>query len=169
MFRWKNCTRAETLVQFFPRKIERINRPTRHVLLQKMWSCQHEDTCYKNKAVARPLIIIMKIAIPKNKNGFKLTLSIYWIFIMTSSNGNIFRVTGPSWEKSTVDLLMSLTKASDDADHWCFLWSAPEQTIESRDLRRHGAQYDATLMFGKWWRLYRNLTNTNGILFMAKI
>ena len=25
------CTRAEALVQFFPRKIERINRPTRHV------------------------------------------------------------------------------------------------------------------------------------------
>ena len=32
-FRWKNCTRIEALVQFFPRKIERINRPTRHVLL----------------------------------------------------------------------------------------------------------------------------------------
>ena len=30
---WKNCTRAEALVHFFPRKIERINRPTRHVLL----------------------------------------------------------------------------------------------------------------------------------------
>ena len=33
IFRWKNCTRAEALVQFSPRKIERINRPTRHVLL----------------------------------------------------------------------------------------------------------------------------------------
>ena len=30
----ENCTRAEALVQFFPRKIERINTPTRHVLLQ---------------------------------------------------------------------------------------------------------------------------------------
>ena len=34
ILRWKNCTRAEALVQLFPRKIERINRPTRHVFLQ---------------------------------------------------------------------------------------------------------------------------------------
>ena len=33
--RWKNCTRAETLVQFFPHKIEQMNRPTRHVFLHK--------------------------------------------------------------------------------------------------------------------------------------
>ena len=42
--------------------------------------------------------------------------------MMTSSNGNIFRVTGPYW-------LIPLTQAS-DAVLWCFLWSAPEQTIE---------------------------------------
>ena len=28
----KNCTSASARVQFFQRKIERINRPTRHVL-----------------------------------------------------------------------------------------------------------------------------------------
>ena len=41
-FLLENCTRAEALVQFFQRKIERINRPTRHVLLQichiKVWT-----------------------------------------------------------------------------------------------------------------------------------
>ena len=35
ILRWKNCNRAEALMQFFPRKIERINRPTRHVFLHK--------------------------------------------------------------------------------------------------------------------------------------
>ena len=34
ILRRKNFTRAEALLHFFPRKIERINRPTRHVFLQ---------------------------------------------------------------------------------------------------------------------------------------
>ena len=48
---------------------------------------------------------------------------------MTSSNGNIFRVTGPLWGKFTCHRWIPLTKAS-DAELWGFLWSAPEQTIE---------------------------------------
>ena len=42
--------------------------------------------------------------------------------MMTSSNGNTFRVTG---------LLCGefLTNTS-DVELWCFLWSAPEQTVE---------------------------------------
>ena len=47
--------------------------------------------------------------------------------MMTSSNGNIFRVTGPLWGESTGDRRIPLTKAS-DAELWCFLWS--EQTVE---------------------------------------
>ena len=49
--------------------------------------------------------------------------------MMTSSNGNIFRVTGPLWEEYIGYRWIPLTKAS-DAELWCFLWSAPEQTIE---------------------------------------
>ena len=43
--------------------------------------------------------------------------------MMTSSNGNIFRVFlyGDQW--------IPLTKAS-DAELWFFLWYAPEQTFE---------------------------------------
>ena len=41
--------------------------------------------------------------------------------MMTSSNGNILRVTGQWW--------IPLTKAS-DAELWCFLWPVPEQTVE---------------------------------------
>ena len=46
--------------------------------------------------------------------------------MMTSSNGNKFRVAAPIWED---DRWIPLTKAS-DADFWWFLWSAPEQTVE---------------------------------------
>ena len=48
---------------------------------------------------------------------------------MTSSNGNIFRITGPLWGESTRDRWIPLTKAS-DTEHWCFLLSVPEQTVE---------------------------------------
>ena len=48
---------------------------------------------------------------------------------MTSSNGNIFRVTGPLWGESTDHRWIPLKKAN-DAELWCFLWTAPEQTVE---------------------------------------
>ena len=40
--------------------------------------------------------------------------------MMTSSNGNIFRVTGPLWGESTGHRWIPLTNAS-DAELWCFL------------------------------------------------
>ena len=45
--------------------------------------------------------------------------------MMTSSNGNIFRVTGHLCGKFTGPRWISHTKAS-DAELWCLLWSAPE-------------------------------------------
>ena len=47
-----------------------------------------------------------------------------WFTMMTSSNGNIFRVTGPLWG----------TKAS-DAELCCFLWSAPEKRSSKQSWR----------------------------------
>ena len=49
--------------------------------------------------------------------------------MMTSSNGNIFRITDPLWGESTGQRRIPLTKAT-DAYLWCFLWSAHEQTVE---------------------------------------
>ena len=49
--------------------------------------------------------------------------------MMTSSNGNIFLITGPLWGESTGDRWTPLTKAS-DVDLWYFLWSALEQRVE---------------------------------------
>ena len=57
----------------------------------------------------------------------------YWVrrhrWMMTSSNGTIFRVTGHLWGESTGHQWIPLLKAN-DAELWCFLWSAPEQTFE---------------------------------------
>ena len=47
------------------------------------------------------------------------------IFMMTSSNGNIFRVTDHLCGKFTGPRWISRTKAS-DAELWCFLWFTPE-------------------------------------------
>ena len=47
----------------------------------------------------------------------------------TSSTGSIFRVTGPLYGEFTGHRWIPRTKTS-DAELWCFLWSAPEQTVE---------------------------------------
>ena len=49
--------------------------------------------------------------------------------LMTSSNGNIFRVTGLLCGEFTDHRCIPHTKAS-DAELWCFLWSTPEPTVE---------------------------------------
>ena len=49
----------------------------------------------------------------------------YLKHMMTSSNGNIFRVAGPLCGEFTGPRWIPLTKAS-DAELWYFLWSAPE-------------------------------------------
>ena len=49
--------------------------------------------------------------------------------MITSSNGNILRVTGPLCGEFTGHRWIPLTKAS-DAELWYFMWSAPEQTVD---------------------------------------
>ena len=66
--------------------------------------------------------------------------------MMTSSNGNIFRVTGPFWG----DRWIPLTKAS-DAELCCFLFiyawtNGWANNRNAADLRRHRAHYDITVM-----------------------
>ena len=70
--------------------------------------------------------------------------------MMVSSNGNIFRVTGPLCGEFTGHLWITLTKVS-NAELWCFLWSAPwingwVNTREAGDLRRHRTHYDVIVM-----------------------
>ena len=68
----------------------------------------------------------------------------------TSSNGNIFRVTGHLCGEFTGHRWIPRTKAS-DAELWYVLLSAPEYTTgalnrEVGGLRRHRAHYDVTVM-----------------------
>ena len=51
------------------------------------------------------------------------------VSMMTSAYGNIFRATGHLWGEFTGHRWIPRTKAS-DAELWCFLWSAPEWTVE---------------------------------------
>ena len=81
-----------------------------------------------------------------------------WLHMM-SSNGNIFRVTGPLCGEFTSHRWIHLTKAS-DAELWCFLWSAPwiNELVNNRevgDLRRHRAHYDvvATILSLSVWNM----------------
>ena len=58
----------------------------------------------------------------------KITLN--WMStMMTSWNGNFFRVTGHLCGEFSGLRWIPRTKAS-DAELWCFLWSAPELTVE---------------------------------------
>ena len=70
--------------------------------------------------------------------------------IMTSSNGNIFRVTGPLCGEFTGHRWLPLTKAS-DSELWCLLWYAPWingwiNNREAGDFKRHRAHYDVIVI-----------------------
>ena len=76
--------------------------------------------------------------------------SLISVLMMTSSNGNIFRVTDLLCEGFIGHRWIPLTKAS-DAELWCFLWSAPwingwVNNRKAGDLRRHRAHYDVIVM-----------------------
>ena len=74
-------------------------------------------------------------------------IALHMSIIMTSSNGNIFRVTGPLCGEFTGHRRIPLTKAS-DAELWCLfsLICAWVNNREAGDLRRHCAHYDVTIM-----------------------
>ena len=72
---------------------------------------------------------------------------------MTSSNGNIFHVTGPLCGEFTGHRWIPHTKAN-DAERWCFLWSPPwingwVNNLEAGDLRRRRAYYDVIVIHYK--------------------
>ena len=78
--------------------------------------------------------------------------------MMTSSNGNIFRVTGPLCGEFTGDWWIPLTKAS-DAELSCFLWSALEWSIEKTIVRLVISDASALIMTS----LLRHLGRTSSI------
>ena len=80
--------------------------------------------------------------------SWKITHGIL-VTMKTLSNRKILRVTGPLRGESTCNRWIILTKAS-DVELWCFLWSAPEQTvkqtIETPVMIHHRPHYDVTVV-----------------------
>ena len=81
--------------------------------------------CVWNSMYAHRKFSISRVGVYTFRNADNLNqrCQSYSYLMMTSSNGNIVRVTGPLWGESTG--WIPLTKAS-GAELWCFLWSAPE-------------------------------------------
>ena len=79
------------------------------------WKC-HERPCPRFYVhTSRPMTSSTKKELLYQHRGY----------MMTSSNGNIFRVTGPLCGEFTGPRWIHRTKAS-DAELWCFLWSVSE-------------------------------------------
>ena len=76
---------------------------------------------------------------------------LFLVFMMMSSNGNNFRVTGSLCGEFAAPRWIRLTKAS-DAELWGFLWYVPwingwVNNREAGDLRRHRAHYDVIVIY----------------------
>ena len=121
-----------------------INRILEIQSSKLMWYITHLCISVLSYIVMNFHIILLKSKtkerVPAQPCGFKSITGFHnhavipichFIFIhnlnhmMTSSNGNIFRVTGHLCKEFTGPRWIPLTKAS-DAELWCFLWPAPE-------------------------------------------
>ena len=93
----------------------------------------------------RPPLLAMSLLDDINE---RYSVTRHWQFMMTSSNGNIFHVTGLLCGEFTGPRWIPRTKAS-VAELWCFLWSASGlvNNREAGDLRRYHIHYDVNLMF----------------------
>ena len=108
-----------------------------------------DDTSCPRTAISQPRFsIILKGCFRDGFMNWKRFLH-YWPFIipqpvahgffslrtkdimMTSSNRNIFRITGPLCGEFTGHRWISDTKVN-DAELWCFLWSAPEWRLSKQ-------------------------------------
>ena len=81
----------------------------------------------------------------------------HWQSMMTSSNGNIFCVTGPLWGEFTGDRWIPLTKAS-DAELSLICARINSKQSWGWLLRRHRAHYDVMVMRWTIFKLTREIT-----------
>ena len=72
-----------------------------------------------------PIEVVVRVSLPVTWPSLRNLIGC----MMTSSNGNIFRVTGHLCGEFISYRWIPLTNAS-DAELWWFLCSAPEQTVE---------------------------------------
>ena len=113
----------------------------------------------KFSSVAPPEVVILTTpSTASDENLFEMTTFLVKLnyirpilspsFMMTSTNGNIFRVTGPLWGESTGHWWIPLTKACDAEIWYSLIWTNGwANNRDAGDLRRHSAYYDVTVMF----------------------
>ena len=121
----------------------------RHTPLRK-WPFHLGHDCIVNTWICALQIIYVKLRITIflsiTEFDYWRTAQAHHFIMMTSSNGNIFRVTDPLCGEFNGQRWIPRTKAS-DAELWCFLWSVPwVNSREAGDLRRHGAHHDVIVM-----------------------
>ena len=90
-----------------------------------------------------------------NSGGCRLAGKSLWNFVMTSSNGNIFRITGPLWGEPPVTggfpSQRPVTRSFD-----AFFDLHLNNGVNNRDdgdLERHGTHYDVTVMLKRSLRM----------------
>ena len=125
-------------INIYPHSIARFCWISLVVLKRVTWLAKmHSNIQYPKKLRKQPYLIWKftlcwpSTGTHKNTCGGRdagheiITLPVDITYMMTSSNGNIFRVTGhftgPRWIPRTKD---------SDAEIWCFLWSASEYAVE---------------------------------------
>ena len=106
------------------------------------------NTWWRNCFVHILLWSVLPPGLPGWYSSFVITSVL--CYIMTTSNGNIFLVTGPLCRKFTGHLWIPRTKVS-GVGLWYFLWSAPwingwVNNHEAGDLKRYHAHYDVIVM-----------------------
>ena len=129
-----------------------VNMPLRLISISRNWS--GDGVTANRLTIVRPQILSrgalssneLQIVICRDLTPWQGTCS----SMMTSSNENIFRVTGPLRGEFTGHRWIPLTKAS-DVELWCFLWSAPwinswVNNREAGDLWCNRAHYDVIVM-----------------------
>ena len=80
--------------------------------------------------------------------------------MMTSSKGNIFRVTGHLCREFASHQWIPRSKAS-DADLWCFLWSVPDKPVSKQS---YGWWFDMPLR-----SLWRNCNDSSAICWKTNV
>ena len=110
------------------------------------------ETCFWNR-VQQNMILHIAVSLHRTQATLWTHFAHFmpiWYFMMTSLNGNIFRVTGPLCGEFTGRRWIPFIKAS-NVQLWCFLWSAPwingwVNNLQAGHLRHHGTHYDVIVM-----------------------
>ena len=121
---WITALRADSMFQPSQWETALLCNDVSHWLGANLWST---SSIYFNKT--QKLSHCDKFLVGENIRFDKPDWPYVDAYIMTSSNGNIFRVTSPLHGEFTGCRWIPITEAR-DAELWCFCWSTPEWTVD---------------------------------------